>query len=360
MDLVSWESRLHPFFFDFITMVFFILMNQQREQQQPGGGAAWPQSAAECAACWDFVLALREQFGLDEAGAVERAVGLLKREGRVVSAEVVLGCRPRRKGEETHVADIGRAIREKGFVEVCDGRELVLGLELNVGEGTARDDDDMNLAGVVDVAELRERLRLEVGVEVLEALFRKIIPGLPAAKWRGEERYLELRAGDRVECVSRRRPWDGVSDFVLSVVPGGGWVVRDEAGAALAVARGAIRILRADGRVSVLGNATVRAIHRGGQRGQLEYYQWLPGAGDWEYSFKRFVTFASMYAPGVTDHARASSLASLFGETRAAMSRRRVEIQEEYLEMGGRAGFEGMRRDDPRRGIKLGPRKGRE
>jgi len=322
--------------------------NQQRVSSAEGQEGKWPQLSSERAACWDFVLSLREQFGLDEAGAIARAVELLERSGRVTTVEAVRGCRPLRKGPDSHVQDIGRAVKERGFVEAVDGREVVLGLAEeaeSVEEG--------------DAAELRERLRLQAGVEVLSALFRKVIPALPRAKWKAEARSLVLHEGDVVECVSGRRPWDGVCDLVASVLPeNAGWMVRDEAGGLVAVVRGAVRILRAAGGVRVLLNATVKGVLQHGGFRQLVYFQWVPGAGDWEYSFKLFVTYGSMFAPGVTDHARASALASLFDETRAAMSARKVEILEEYRAAGGRAGFEGMRTGvDPRKGKRVGPRK---
>lgn len=313
-------------------------------QQPKSDGGRWPQSLSERDACWDFVCSLREQFGLDESAAVERAVEVLKESGRGVDAGVILRCKPRRKGPDTHVSDVGRAVVARGFVEEVDGRELVGG-----NEG-------------LDEEERERAERVEIGTEAIGALFRKVIPSLPEAKWSRVRRTLYVRPGAEVVSVSGRGARvEACPGFLVGDAGGAGmgWFVRNEINEIVPVVKGAIGLVVEGKLVRTLLNATVKW-HGGG--GSLQYFQWRTGAGDWQLHFKTFVTYASMFCPEVTNHARGAALAELLGECRASISSRKQKIAGEYRkETGGMAGFEGMRTGlDPRKGIKLGPRKGRE
>lgn len=313
----------------------------------------WPQSSSERAACWDFVLSLREQFGLDEAGAIARAVEVLVESGREVTAGAIARCKPRRKGPDTHVQDVGRAVAERGLGEsVSDGREAMLLLS---------EEEEL------EAEELEAKKRVEIGTAAIGALFRKVIPSLPAAEWKRKRRTLYLRPGAEIVSVSGRalrvEAWPG---FLVGEA-GEGWFVRNEINEVVPVVKGAIGVVVEGKLVRTLLNATVKSI-RGGRgqeaevRGQfsgLTYFQWTPGAGDWALHFKTFVTYASMFCPAATNHTRGAALAELLGECRASISARKRKIFDRYKnETGGHAGFEGMRATlDPRKGKKLGPRK---
>lgn len=347
------------FFFSDLITIFFLTMtttttqNQQRVSDQEKDGK-WPQSSSERAACWDFVLSLREQFGLDEAGAIARAVEVLVGAGREVTAGVIARCKPRRKGPDTHVQDVGRAVLERGLGEtVSDGREAMLLLSSEEEE--------------LEAEELEAKRRVEIGTAAIGALFRKVIPSLPAAEWTRKLRTLYLRPGAEIVCVSGRglrvEAWPA---FVVGDA-GEGWFVRNEINEVVPVVKGAIGVVESGRLVRTLLNATVKAVRGRGSRvegpgpgaGGLTYFQWMPGAGDWQVHFKTFVTYASMFCPASTNHTRGAALAELLGECRASISARKRKIFALYKsETGGHAGFEGMRATvDPRKGKKTGPRK---
>lgn len=306
---------------------------------------------------------------LTEPEAIDRVVDQLREGGREVDAVLVARCRPKRRGRDTHVEDIGKALKS-GSLDIMpptEGDDLDAWCEEVMGRLLAHE-------------EAFSRLRLRIGGPVIAAFFRKIIPNLPAQEWSWRRSSVQLppdggwqAAKPQAACRSGEKPLrgtppPGTEEFVIFDGPEG-LLVRDESGSPLPVVKGAVRLFDADGAVvRVLANTTVRAVENApvaperwrhcpsqkARRPRLRVLQWQLGPANWEQAFRNFVTHASLYGRGAINELTGAGLAKLFGETRAAVSaRRRTEFLNYQHRTGGRSAFAGLRGTvDPRRGKK--------
>lgn len=307
---------------------------------------------AELDAVWAYVHSLQSRHSLSEEAAIERALEDLDREGRPLDVATLKAHRPSKRGHDTHTDDIGREIMERG-------------LEWS---GPCETDDvqawaDHHIAQLQEHPEAYAALRERIGVTVIGALFRRIIPNLPERKWEKRRSWRTvdkdatvvhlrpLMAGGRINPHDHQSP----SAELLIGRTMDGLMVADQLGQIHALRKGCIAIYDGKGAlIEVMLECTMKAIARKSFcKPMMHYYQWGRwGAGNWDQSFRKFVAWASLYSPGEMNALTGSGIASLLGETRAALSLRKQKELTAYREAtGGRAGFAGMRTTkDPRKG----------
>lgn len=312
----------------------------------------WPVTTAEREAAWDYVQSLRERCG-DDAAAAAEAVGVLGKSGVAVSVEELLACRPKRKGADTHVDDIGKALLAGGLENtMVDGRVEVEGIRITEVDGVRADDGD----------------RMDFAADVLQAFFQKLLPEMPAGRVRSVgEKWVWIPRGGKYEVAScakgdgRDANAAGGDGLMVGLGDVAGVLVVRYNGLEVPTLRGAVRVCDASGEVvRTLLNVTVKAVKFVKARGsyRLQLIEWGTGKADWDFVTKQLITYASMFAPDVVGRVTGATLGRLLGLTRAAVSMRRKKVAAEYKELtGGQASFPGMRaRPDPRLGKKLGKR----
>lgn len=310
---------------------------------------------AELEAVWTYVHTLQSRYQLPESDAIDRALSELDTAGKPLTIEHLRKHHPLKRGPDTHTDDIGRELLERGLdwsppAEDTDAQQWA----------------DHHLAQLAHHPEALSALRERIGTTVISALFRRVLPELPQRQWTSQRSSKTLEVGYFILCP---RPLNArgdlracdTADMPESFLIGrstDGILISDHHGQIHACRKGAIGIFDSNGLIiDVILEATLRRRPRVLPYGRpvFEFDQYSrTGLGDWEYSFKKFVTYASLYSPGETNALTGAGIAALFGETRAAISaRKQKELADYRRDTGGRAGFAGMRTTpDPRKGKK--------
>ena len=304
----------------------------------------------EIDAVWGYIRDLQSRHGITEADASDRVLEQLDRAGRPLDVAQLKKHRTRQGKPDTNIDDIGREMLERGLE----------------WDPPADDDDaitwaDEHIERLQTCPEAFAAVRERIGITVVSALFRRIIPGLPDRKWEAKTKSRSIKPG---HTIIHLRPLckaghveahDHAQADLLIGRTSDGLLITDQLGQVHALRKGCIAIYNETGALSeVLIECTLkRARKRPCGSTELTVFEWSrSGIGDWAYSFRKFVTYASIYSPGETDSLTGAGIASLLGETRAALSWRKQQEAEAYRKAtGGRAGFQGMRTGvDPRKG----------
>lgn len=304
----------------------------------------------EIDAVWAYIRALQASHGITEAAATDATLDHLTAAGRPLKRAALKKHRDHTPRPETDTDDIGREMLERGLE----------------WEAPTEDDDaatwaDQHIKRLQAYPDAFAAVRENVGIIVIAALFRRILPGLPDRKWESKPKSRSIKPG---LTITPLRPLckaghveahDPISSDLLIGRTTDGMLITDMLGQVHALRKGCIAIYDSKGSlVDVMIECTLRRTRTrpSGSR-EIEYLEWSrSGIGDWAYSFRKFVTYASIYSPGETNALTGAGIASLLGETRAALSwRKQQEVAAYRQETGGRSGFHGMRTTaDPRKG----------
>ena len=308
----------------------------------------------EIDAVWGYIRDLQSRHGITESDASDRVLEQLDRAGRPLDVAQLRKHRTKQDRPDTAMDDIGREMLEHG-----------LEWDAPAADTDAMTWADQHLERLQANPEAFAAVRERIGISVISALFRRIIPNLPDRKWEAKVRSKSIKEGCT---VIHLRPLckaghieahDQAQADLLIGRTSDGLLITDQLGQVHALRKGCIAIYDSKGTlIETMIECTLRRSRTKPSGSQeLEYMEWSrSGIGNWDYSFRKFVTYASIYSPGETNALTGAGIASLLGETRAALSWRKQQEADAYRKAtGGRAGFNGMRTTaDPRKGKRKG------
>ena len=141
----------------------------------------------EIDAVWGCIRDLQSRHGITESDASDRVLEKLDRAGRPLAVAELKKHRTRPSKPDTDIDDIGREMLERG-----------LDWDPPAYDDDARTWADQHLARLENCPEAFAAVRESIGITVVSALFRRIIPGLPDRKWEAKTKSRSIKLGHTI------------------------------------------------------------------------------------------------------------------------------------------------------------------